>query len=65
MMTHKDYILASGVIFAFVAGAHVLRLIYGWHVTVNGFAVPMWASWIALILAGYLAFQGISSGKRN
>jgi hypothetical protein len=40
------------VIFGFV---HVMRLITGWPVTVNGQAMPMWASSVALIVAWGLA----------
>ena len=41
--------------FALVALAHVLRLAYGWEVTIAGAAVPMWVSIPALVVAGGLA----------
>ena len=34
---------------------HLTRLIVGWPVTVNGMAVPMWVSVLALIIAWALA----------
>ena len=34
---------------------HLTRLIVGWPVTVNGIAVPMWVSVVALIIAWVLA----------
>jgi len=34
---------------------HLVRLIIGWPVLVNGFAVPMWVSVVALIAAWVLA----------
>jgi len=34
---------------------HLLRLIGGWTVVVNGFEVPMWVSIVALIASWVLA----------
>ena len=51
----KNYIAISGSIFAIVAFAHLLRIIDGWEVIVNGQAVPMTISYIAFVAAGMLA----------
>jgi len=51
----KNYIAISGSIFAIVAFAHLIRLIDGWEVTVNGQAVPMTISYMAFVATGLLA----------
>ena len=51
----KSYIAISGSIFAIVAFAHLLRIIDGWEVIVNGQAVPMTISYMAFVATGMLA----------
>jgi hypothetical protein len=51
----KNYIAISGSIFAIVAFAHLIRIIDGWEVVVNGQAVPMTISYLAFVATGLLA----------
>jgi hypothetical protein len=51
----KNYIAISGSIFAIVAFAHLLRIIDGWEVVVNGQAVPMTISYMTFVATGMLA----------
>ena len=51
----KNYIAISGSIFAIVAFSHLLRIIDGWDVVVNGQAVPMTISYMAFVATGMLA----------
>jgi len=46
--------IASGV-FVVVALAHLLRLIFGWEMTIGNWLVPMWVSWFGFIVPGILA----------
>ena len=46
--------IAVGV-FALVALLHVLRLVFGWEVTLQGSVVPMWVSGLGAVIAGGLA----------
>lgn len=57
-MDQKTYFLTTAVIFLIIAVLHILRVILGWPSVIGGWEVPIWLSWIALILAGYLAFSG-------
>lgn len=56
MMDRNTYAMASGVIFAAIAVLHAARIFYGWSAEIGGWAVPMWLSWAALVIAGYLAY---------
>jgi len=48
------------VFFLLVAVSHVLRITSGATVIIQDTPIPMWASWIAFVVTGYLAYQGIS-----
>ncbi len=52
---YKRYCVISGVLFALVAVAHLLRIVYGLPVVIGAFNVPMWMSWVGLIVPGGLA----------
>ena len=43
-------------IFTTVALLHLLRILLGWEVTIQGAVIPMWASYLGLLIAGGLAF---------
>ena len=43
-------------IFILVAVMHLLRLVFGWGVTLDGMVVPMWVSIMAFLIAGALAY---------
>ncbi|MBT2144003.1 MULTISPECIES: hypothetical protein [unclassified Rhodanobacter] len=58
------YALVSGVVFGVVAVVQALRLFNRWLVQVGPFAVPVWFSWIALLLAGGLCIWAFLSGRR-
>ncbi len=54
-MGYKDYCVLSGVLFALVALAHLLRILYGMSVQVDELEIPMFVSWIGLVVPGTLA----------
>ena len=51
----KPFTTIAIVIFSLVAVLHVLRLIFGWEVVINGLVMPMWVSVVGFIVAGGLA----------
>ena len=51
----KPFTSLTTLILVLFGLVHLIRLIVGWPVTVNGIAVPMWVSVIALISAWVLA----------
>ena len=59
-MNPKTFSIAAGVIFAVVALFHLVRIYMGWPVIIGDWSVPMWLSWIGLIIAGGLAFFRLS-----
>jgi high-affinity Fe2+/Pb2+ permease len=51
----RPFTSLAAIIFAVVALVHLMRLIYGWVVTIVGADVPMWTSILGLVIAGGLA----------
>ena len=59
----KNYILVSGVLFAAIALAHVLRLLYQWPMQVDQLEIPHWPSAIAIVVTGGLAIWAFRLAK--
>jgi membrane associated rhomboid family serine protease len=53
----KPFTTIAVVVFSLVALVQLLRVVLGWEVTVNGFAIPFWASVIACMVAATLAYM--------
>ena len=64
-MDRKTFTLLAGVVFAIVALLHLLRIYMGWPVVIDDWTVPMWVSWIALVVAGGLSYCGLSLTQRR
>ena len=50
----RTYIQITGVVFAIVALAHLVRLLLDWPAQVAGWVIPIWISWVATLGAGAL-----------
>ena len=64
-MDRKMFSVAAGVIFAVVALFHLVRIYMGWPVMIGDWSVPMWVSWIGLVVAVDLAFFGLRLAERD
>jgi len=51
----KPFTVVTVAILALIAVMHVVRLVAGWEVVVNGYVVPTWVSLPGFIIAGGLA----------
>ncbi|HEV2298088.1 MAG TPA: hypothetical protein VGR72_06185 [Candidatus Acidoferrales bacterium] len=58
-MSQKTFSLIAGLLFLVIAIGLLCRLLLKWSVLLNGWTVPMWVSAIALVVAGYLAYEGL------
>lgn len=50
----NNYIVVSGAVFGVVALAQVARALMQLPVQIGSFEIPVWASWLAAIVAGSL-----------
>jgi len=64
-MSQKTFNLVAGVIFAVAALLHLSRLYFGWSAVLDDWTVPMWVSWLGLVIAAGLAYFGISLAIRE
>jgi hypothetical protein len=55
----RAYLQISGGLFGLIAVAHLLRLFRHWPIDLAGHMVPMWASWLGLVLAGGLSIWAL------
>ena len=54
-MSEKNYIIISATIFAIVALLHLVRLVTHWSFQFSAVSVPLWGSWLALIIGTALS----------
>jgi hypothetical protein len=64
-MDQKTFSIVAGVVFAVVAVLHLLRIYMNWPVVIADWSVPMWVSWVGLVIAGGLAFFGLRLAARD
>lgn len=58
-MSPKAYYSVTGTVFLIVAIVHLLRALNGWVVSIHTLDVSIWASWVSVVVAGYLAYNGL------
>jgi len=57
-MNAKTYSTIVATVFFVVAIAHITRIVFGWDVVFAGALIPMWMSYIGVIIAGGLSYLG-------
>ena len=60
-MDAKSYSRVAAIIFAIIALLQLVRALSGWELTLNGAAIPLWASWFASVVTGALAMIGFTA----
>jgi hypothetical protein len=57
-MTRKTYFLATALLFSIICLVQLARIVLGWEAVIGGWSVPMWISWLAVVVTAALAFFG-------
>ena len=63
-MSKKTFIKICTLIFFIIGVIHLLRLIFAWQITAQGWIIPMWISIIGTIVPIYLAYSGFRYWKK-
>lgn len=63
-MALKNFLSYSTFIFAAIGILHLLRVLYEWPAYIGGWVVPMWISWLVVIVAVLLVWSGLKLRKR-
>jgi len=64
-MSERTFVAIAALIFGVVALLHLLRVIAGWSIVIDAWTVPMWVSWLALVVAGALSYFGMRVARRS
>jgi len=65
-MKQKTYFIIAAIIFLIVAILHLLRAISGLPLIFGVWELPLWLSWIAFIIAGFMSYVGFTlAGKKK
>ncbi len=63
-MTPKNYALLAAVIFTIVALVQLSRAaLLGFQTIIGSHTISIWASWIAFVVAGALAWSGFNAAR--
>ena len=57
-MSEKTFVKVASAIFALVAILHLVRILMGWPAIIGTWALPMWVSWVGVVVTAALAFLG-------
>ena len=52
---NKPFTVVAAVVLLLVSLLQLLRLVLGWAITIDGVAIPLWASGVAFVVAAGLA----------
>ena len=61
----KAALYTSGAFFTVGAVAHLVRLITGFEIVIDGFAVPVWVSFPGALIAALLAVWMVVAARRS
>jgi uncharacterized protein YacL len=64
-MNRRNYFLVTAILFSVIGLLHLLRIILGWEAAIGGWNIPMWLSWVAMIVTVMLAYHGFKHGRRT
>lgn len=64
--TERGLLKLVGVIFLIIALVHLLRLAFGWSLIVGEANIPLWLSWLGVIIPAYLSYCSFRfSGRKK
>jgi len=62
-MKAKKLMRLNAALFAFVFLVHSSRIANNWDLILANWAVPMWLSWAAIVIVGYLGWNNYRLSK--
>ena len=64
-MQQTAYNTITAVLFLAMALLHLLRIIFGWPAQIGGLDIPLWVSWLAVVIGAALAYWGLRQNFRQ
>jgi len=62
-MKKTTFYKVSGYLFLIVGLLHFIRAINGWEMAIDQYVIPVWMSWIAVILVWYLGIRALDFAR--
>jgi hypothetical protein len=62
-MSPKSYFVLTAILFSIICLLQLSRIVFGWEAVIGGWSVPLWISWIAVVVTAVLAFFGFSHSR--
>jgi len=62
-MDKNKSLLISAIIFGVIGFLHLLRSLFGWQLILANFNIPLYLSYIAVIVLGYLSWSMYKASK--
>jgi len=63
-MDKRAYNTLTAALFLAVAVTHLLRIVFGWSAQIGGLDIPLWVSWLAVVIGAGLAYWGLRQNFR-
>ena len=64
MSGNKPFTLIAAVIFALMALGHLYRIATHFQIIIGSHSIPLWVSWIAIVVTGLLAIMLYRESRR-
>ena len=64
MLDKNQTLKLAAIIFGIVALVHLLRSIFSWQLIIGNFNVPLYFSYVVVIVAGYLSWNLYNASKK-
>lgn len=64
-MSKKDTLASAGAILLLASATHFVRSILEWEIVFNGYVVPLWVSYIIVVVAGVLGVQAFRWSQKT
>ena len=63
-MSNKPFTMIASIIFAIMAVVHVIRLVTHFRIVAGAHEIPMWASWLGILIPAVLAWGTYREARR-
>jgi hypothetical protein len=63
-MSERAFLVTAGIVFLLIAFGHLARIVFGVPFIVQDIAVPLWLSGIAVVIAGFLSYEGFHFARK-
>jgi hypothetical protein len=63
-LRERMYLLIAGTLFSAIAIVHIMRVLFGTEVIVDGYSMPLWLSWVGICVTTYLSYMSFRLGTQ-